>query len=57
MTSLNLVLSNTIFRISLFRTTDSHRTYTQSDSLKNKASKVVFPNQLTMFAGILLETF
>ena len=47
------VLSNTIFRISRFRTTDIHR------RTERLGIKIVFPNQLTctMFAGIILFFF
>ena len=42
-----------MFRISRFWTTDIHR---RTDRLSQKLGiKIVFPNQLTMFAGILLK--
>ena len=47
------VLSNTMFRISQFQTTDIHH---RTDRLE-LSIKIVLPNQLTMFAGILLKTF
>ena len=44
-----------MFRISRFRTTDIHR---RTDRLGQKLGiKIVFPDQLAMFAGILLKTF
>ena len=47
--------SNTTFRISKFRTTDIyHRTEWLAQRL---GIKIVFPNKLTMFTGILLKTF
>ena len=47
------VLSNTMFSISRFQTTDIYR---RTDRLE-LGIKIVLPNQLTMFAGILLKTF
>ena len=46
------VLSNTMFCIPLFRTMDIHRRTRAMIRHQN-----CFPNQLTMVAGILLETF
>ena len=49
------VMSNTISRISRFRTADIYR---RTDRLGQLLDiKIVFPNQLTMFAGILLKLF
>ena len=47
------VLSNAMFHISLFRTADIHRRTERSIIMH----QFVFPNQLTMFASILLEPF
>ena len=41
-----------MFRILRFWTTDIHRRTEQRLGIK-----IVFPNRLTMFAGILLKTF
>ena len=46
------VLSTTMFRISRFRTTYIH-IVEKTDSVNS----CTFPNQLTMFSGILLKTF
>ena len=43
-----------MFRILLLRTTDIHRRTERLVQLLG--IKIVFPNQLTMFPGILLET-
>ena len=46
---------NTMFRISRFRTTDI---YCRTERLGQRLSiKIVFPNKLTMFTGILLKRF
>ena len=50
-----LSVSNTMFRMSWFRTTDIHR---RTDGLGQLLCiKIVFPNQLTMLARILFKIF